>query len=97
MLNSYRHPDTPKKFFEFAGQTAQMQTDGTVDKYVNAVRELAKEMGVTVADAFVTWEKMRADGVDITLCLDNLINHPKRELHQIFADAIFDVLDNDIV
>lgn len=96
MLNSYRHPDTAPRFFAFAEKTAELHRNGTMDAYVNAVRALAREMDVTVADAYATWEKMRADGVDITLCLDNLINHPKRELHQIFADAIFDVLDRDI-
>lgn len=96
MLNSYRHPDTVARFYDFAGKTAEMHQNGTMDTYVNAVRELAREMDVTVADAYATWERMRADGEDITLCLGNLINHPKRELHQIFADAIFDVLDRDI-
>ena len=96
MLNTYRHPNTPSRFYEFAGVTAELQNNGTVETFVNAVRDLAREMDVTVADAHAKWEQMRADGVDITLCLDNLINHPKRELHQIFADAIFDVLDRDI-
>lgn len=97
MLNTYRHPDTVAKFYDFAAVTAELQNNGSVDRFVNAIRALAHEMGVTVADTYAKWEAMRDAGEDITLCLDNLINHPKRELHQLFADAIFEVLDQEIV
>lgn len=97
MLNTYTHPETVARFVEFSKATAETQNSGRVTAQVEAVRALAKDMGITVADTYAKWQAMEAEGRDITLCLDNRINHPSRELHALFAEAIFEVLDRDIL
>ena len=96
MLNTYVHPETAERYRAFAAMTAQAQTEGRMTKRVNAARALANEMQVVVADAYAVWEEMQRQGRDVTACLSNYINHPTREMHRVFAKAIFDVLDQDI-
>ena len=96
MLNTYVHPDTIPMYREFAAVTAAWHNSGFMDTYVDAARSLAKEMGVPVADAYARWKRMEAEGTDITACLANYINHPSRELHGIFAEALFETLHGDL-
>lgn len=96
MLNTYVHPDTIPMYKEFAAVTAAWHQSGHMDAYVDAARTLAGELGIPVADAYARWKQMEAAGVDITASLANYINHPKRELHQIFADVLFETLGGEV-
>lgn len=96
MLNTYIHPDTIPMYKDFAAVTAAWHNSGFMDTYVDAARALAGEMNIPVADAYAKWKAMEADGVDITESLSNYINHPSRELHQLFADALFEVLHGEV-
>ncbi|MBQ1245443.1 MAG: SGNH/GDSL hydrolase family protein [Clostridia bacterium] len=96
MLNTYVHPDLHPMYHEYAAQTAEWHKNGYMDAYVNAARAMAKEMGIPVADAYARWQAMEAAGADMTACLSNYINHPTREMHTLFAEALFEVLDSDI-
>jgi SpoVK/Ycf46/Vps4 family AAA+-type ATPase len=59
-----------------------------MDEYMSAAAELAREMGVKVADCYSKWREM-SKTQDTTALLANRINHPVREMHQLFADEIF--------
>ncbi len=96
MLNTYVHPDLDPMYREYAAQTAEWHKNGYMDTYVDAARVLAREMEIPVADAYARWKAMEAEGADITACLSNRINHPTREMHALFAEALFEVLDSDI-
>lgn len=96
MLNTYVHPDTIPMYREYAAVTAEYQTSGRMDTYVDAARELAAGRGIPVADAYAVWKGMAGRGTDTTCLLANYINHPTREMHALFADALFAVLDQDI-
>ncbi len=96
MLNTYVHPDTVPMFRAYAAVTAEQHRTGCMDAYVDAARALARSMQIPVADAYARWKQMEVDGVDITACLSNFINHPTRELHEIFAEVLFDVLSGEI-
>ena len=96
MLNTYVHPDTIPMYKDFAAVTADWHQRGVMDIYVEAARTLAAELGVAVADAYAKWKAMEAAGADITVCLANYINHPTRELHQLFADALFETLSGEV-
>ena len=96
MLNTYVHPDTVPMYRDFAAVTADWHQRGVMDIYVEAARGLAAELGVAVADAYAKWKAMEAAGMDVTANLANYINHPSRELHQIFADVLFDTLDGKV-
>lgn len=96
MINTYVHPDTVAIFRDFAGVTADWHASGYMDAYVDAARALAQELGIPVADAYARWKQMEADGADITLCLSNYINHPTREMHEIFAEVLFETLNGEV-
>lgn len=89
MLNTYRSPDAPAPYFEYAQKTADIQTGGQMDTYMQAARDTAAAHGVPVCDAYALWRKMEEDGVDITLLLSNLINHPLPEMHDLFARLLY--------
>ena len=96
MLNSYVHPDTIPMYKDYAAVTAAWHQSGYMDGYVEAARGLARELGVAVEDAYAVWKKMEAEGMDITAHLANYINHPTRELHQVFADVLFETLRGEV-
>lgn len=69
-----------------------LQKGGKMDQYVDAMRKVAKEMNVPVADAYAEWKALEKKGVDTTAMLVNGVNHPTAEAHQIFADKLYDVI-----
>ncbi len=71
-----------------AARAAQVQNEGILKRYVDAAREIAREMNVPAADAYARWERMAACGVDTTALLSNGINHPAEEMHAIFEEEI---------
>ena len=96
MLNTYVHPDTIPMYKDYAAVTAARHQSGYMDGYVEAARTLAGELGIAVADAYAKWKALEADGMDVTANLANYINHPSRELHQIFADVLFETLNGEV-
>ncbi len=96
LINSYVHEDTVPIFKEFAAVTAGWYAEERMDAYVDAARALARERGIPVADAYARWKAMAAEGKDITACLSNFINHPTRDMHEIFAEELYAVLEGDI-
>lgn len=91
MLNTYVADDTPSRHRIYAEKTARMQNDGTFDRYVAAAIDLARELDVTVCDCYAIW-KERSKTEDVTMLLANRINHPVREMHEIFAQNLFDCI-----
>lgn len=96
MLNTYVHPDTIPMYRDFAAVTAGWHQSGVMDGYVEAAKTLAAELGVAVADAYAKWKALEAEGMDVTENLANYINHPSRELHQLFADVLFETLQGEV-
>ena len=96
MLNTYVHPDTIPMYRDFAAVTAGWHQSGVMDGYVEAAKTLAAELGMAVADAYAKWKALEAEGMDVTENLANYINHPSRELHQLFADALFETLQGEV-
>ena len=91
MLNTYAAEETEERFAEYAVKTAEMQNSGKMDSFMDAARALAKEMNIPVADAYAEWKK-RSETEDTTLLLANRINHPTREMHELFAEKLFEVI-----
>ena len=96
MLNSYVHPDTIPMYKEYAAVTAAWHQSGYMDTYVEAAKTLAAELGVTVADAYAEWKVLEREGMDVTANLANYINHPSRQLHQVFANVLFEALQGEV-
>ncbi len=71
-----------------------LQKGGKMDQYVDAMRQVAKEMDVPVADAYAQWKILEKRGVDTTAMLVNGMNHPDAQAHKIFADQLYELLFN---
>lgn len=91
MLNTSVAEDTSPEHFEYAKKTAEMQNGGRMDKYIYSAVELAKKMNITVCDCYSQWKKL-SETQDITMLLANRINHPTPEMHELFAQMLFDCL-----
>jgi lysophospholipase L1-like esterase len=96
MLNTYVAEDTEARWLEYAAKTAAMQNGGRMDLYIESAVALARELGVTVCDAYAEWKCRAAAGEDTTMLLANRINHPTKEMHALFAELLFDaIMQND--
>ena len=91
MLNTSVVADTPQRWWDYAHKTAEMQNGGKMDEYMNAAIKLAKEKGVTVCDCYAVW-KERSKTEDVTMLLVNRINHPTADMHELFADMLFETI-----
>ena len=91
MLNTRVADDAPEQYREYAKKTAEMQNGGKMDKFMCSATDLAKSMGVTVCDCYSKWKKL-SETEDVTLLLANRINHPISEMHNLFADSLYEVI-----
>lgn len=94
MLNTYVAADTPKQYYDYAMKTAKMQNDGRMDAFMSAAAELAKREGVAVCDCYSKWKEL-SKTQDTTMLLANRINHPISEMHELFADELFNLMLGD--
>ena len=95
MLNTSVSEETEERYKEYSKKTAEMQNSGRMDKYIYGAVELAKAMNITVCDCYSEWKKL-SETQDITMLLDNRINHPTREMHGLFADMLYKmIIDED--
>lgn len=93
MMNTYVSPQLSEKLFiEIAKKSAELQNDGTMDAYMDCAREICAEEKVPVCDCYKKWKMLNKAGVDTTALLCNHINHPNREMHNLFASSLFDML-----
>ena len=92
MLNTYVADDAPEEYRTYAAKTAEMQNSGRMDTFMNAAIELAGEMKVPVCDCYSKWKKL-SETEDTTMLLVNRINHPIPEMHELFAESLFEMLD----
>ncbi len=95
MLNSYVHPDTLPSVSGYAAVTAEYQKSGRMDAFVDAERELAARRNIPLADTYRRWKELEAAGEDTTLLLANYINHPTRDMHRLFVDALVEMFENN--
>ena len=91
MLNTYVAEDTLEELKEYAAITAEMQNSGRMDNYIASAVKLAEGMNIKVCDCYSKWKEI-SKSQDVTMLLANRINHPVKEMHKLFADAIFDVI-----
>ena len=93
MLNTYVAEGTAEVHLQYAAKTAEMQNGGRMDHYMAEAIKLARSMGVTVCDCYAKWRKL-SETEDTTALLANHINHPIKEMHELFAESLFDVIFN---
>lgn len=95
MLNTYVADDTPQGYFEYASKLAELQNSGQMDLYIESVIRLAERMGVTVCDCYSEWKKLSGE-TDTTMLLCNRMNHPNAQMHELFAQKLFEIIAGDI-
>lgn len=74
---------------------AQRQSSGVFDDYMEAAREVCREENVTLCDCYAIWKRMYECGIDTTRLLSNGLNHPVREMHDLFAWQLINTILND--
>lgn len=90
MLNTYvDEAHVRPDLLAYARLTCECQVCGKMDRFMEAARDCALRHGAHVCDAYAAWKAMAASGKDTTQLLCNLINHPTREMHQLFADELY--------
>ena len=70
----------------------RVQKSGVPDKYFDRAKEVCKKNDVIVCDCRAKWHEMKANGIDTTALLSNHLNHPTRELHNMFADMLIETV-----
>ncbi len=96
MLNTYVAEVTAPMYLNYAKYTAEMQNNGRMDLYMSSAVRLAEKLGVTVCDCYSKWKEM-SKTQDTTALLANGINHPIREMHELFADSLYNaIFDEEI-
>ncbi len=91
MLNTYVSEDTHPDHAAYAKKTADIQNSGRMDDYMKSACELARNMGVIVCDCYSEWKRL-SETQDTTLMLANRINHPTKEMHELFAQCLFNTI-----
>jgi lysophospholipase L1-like esterase len=68
-----------------------VQNGGSLARYVEIIRAVAKATSTPLADAYAEWARRDAKGDDVTGML--YINHPDARGHRIFAKALLETFD----
>lgn len=98
MLNAYVTEGILPCLVGTATDCASCQNDGVPDELFEKAKYYAKLNGVYIADVYAVWKKLAYYGIDTTKLLVNKINHPTREMHRLFADALYDVIiENNLI
>lgn len=63
-------------FETVAKTTMDVQNSGTLTNYLEAGKQVAAACGVRVCDVYAKWQRLAANGVDVSELLANHINHP---------------------
>ena len=91
MLNTQVSPDTEEKYLSYAAKTADYQNSGRMDLYMGKAVELAEKMQIKVCNCYEKWKEMCKE-TGSNPYLANRINHPTKEMHQLFAQMLYDCI-----
>lgn len=75
-----------------AERKSKVQNSGILDMFLDAAKKLAFDMNIPVCDCYVKWKKLHECGVNTTELLSNKINHPTKEMNQLFAYSLAETI-----
>ena len=75
-----------------AERKAKVQNSGRLEMFVEAAKKLAFSMNIPVCDCYIKWKKLQECGVNTTELLSNKINHPIKEMNQLFAYSLAETI-----
>ena len=79
-------------FLKLANLLSVRQNRGVVDMYFEAAKKICLEKEIPVCDVYAKWKALYEQGEDVTELLSNKLNHPTREMHQLFADSLYELM-----
>lgn len=91
MMNTYVAEDTPEEHLSYAVMTAEYQNNGKLDMFINEAVKLADKKQIPVCNCYAEWKKI-AETEDTTQLLINRINHPIPQMHELFAERLFEII-----
>lgn len=91
MMNTYVAEDTPEEHLAYAAMTAEYQNNGKMDMFINEAVKLADKKQIPVCNCYAEWKKI-AETEDTTQLLINRINHPIPQMHELFAERLFEMI-----
>lgn len=95
-MNYNVSPKLTSEFFKkLAENFAERMKNGVMDEYVFAAKSVAEHNGVTVCDCYALWKAMVNSGVNVTELLANKLNHPDKDMHNLFAyELVKTIIEN---
>lgn len=82
--------DLPNEILASAGAPVKQPT---TPQRVTAIREVAREEGVCLADARAVWEQAAEAGIPWKILLANECNHPSVEGHEVYARVLMKLFE----
>ena len=79
-------------WIKIAERLSNLQNQGVMDAYMESARKISAEFSIPVCDVYAKWKKLESYGTDITLLLGQGLNHPAREMHNLFAAALLETM-----
>lgn len=70
------------------------QTGGTLERFLEAAKQIAEEKNIPVCDCYAKWKTMAEGGVNTTALLANKINHPIEDMNWLFAYSVVETMFN---
>lgn len=96
MMNTYVSDRIKNDFLkEIAQKTMAIENEGVLKEYFDAAKAVALEYDIAVCDVYSKWKQLEESGIDTTSLLSNNINHPVRQMHQMFAYMLFETMLNN--
>lgn len=86
--NARIHPDHSQHTQAVIGA----QTEGTLARYAQVIRDVASASSLPLADVHREWERLSADGFDTDAWLINGLNHPNRQGHKLASQVVFSAI-----
>lgn len=93
-MASKKSSNIAEEHYQIADKIIDIQNSGTLKKYAYALKSVASELNVPVADVYSKWEEMERRGEDTTLMLCNGLNHPDIARQRLIAETIFNLIEN---
>jgi len=79
------HPD----HVAMAEAIIAIQNTGVLERYADAIRAIAREQNVALADVHAEWKRLSESGLDTDVWLINGLNHPDKRGHRLAAHLVF--------
>lgn len=71
---------------------SKVQTEGRLDMFINAARDVAKRNNVPICDCYAKWKLMSEKGVNTNDLLEGPVNHPNNKINWMFAYSLVETI-----